>query len=144
MSYLHDLDVTGREPSRYSILLSFPPSSGQRARDADQLPGLEVQAALVLLAAERVQTPAQRSRHRKLTSPALTQTLSLLSNRERRFGSFLPCMFYHLPAYRCCVVFCFFLTEERKLHLNAAGLRADVFLWQHARIKPKTRSLLDI
>lgn len=121
MSYLHDLDVTGREPSRYSILLSFPPSSGQRARDADQLPGLEVQAALVLLAAERVQTPAQRSRHRKLTSPALTQTLSLLSNRERRFGSFLPCMFYHLPAYRCCVFFCFFFDRGKETALECCG-----------------------
>lgn len=134
-SYLHDLDITGREPSRYSILLPFPPSFGQHARDADQLPGLELQTALVLLAAERVQTPTQRSRHRQLTSPALSQQpLFLLSRRVLLLGFFLYLVgLQHLPVYSC------------SSPLECCGFPSRcAFQRQHARDKPKTRSLLDI
>lgn len=99
--YLYDLDVTGREPSRYSILHSFPPSSRQRARDADQLPGLKAQSALVLLSAERVQTPTQRSRHRKRTSLVLFRATPSITFSS--FCSSTPFRFllYRGGLYRC-------------------------------------------
>lgn len=63
--YLQDLDVAGREPSSVSIPLSLPPSSGQSLDHSDNVAGLEAQPLLVLLPAERVQTPAVRSGHHR-------------------------------------------------------------------------------
>lgn len=64
-SYLQDLDITWGEPSSLSIPLSLPPASGKSLDHSDHLPGFKAQPLLVLLPAERVQTFAERSRHRE-------------------------------------------------------------------------------
>lgn len=57
------MDVAGGEPAPLSIPLALPPSSGQSLHHSDNLPGLETQSLLVLLAAERIQSFVVGSGH---------------------------------------------------------------------------------
>lgn len=57
------MDVAGGEPAPDSIPLALPPSSGQSLDHSDNLPGLETQSLLVLLAAERIQSFVVGSGH---------------------------------------------------------------------------------